>query len=290
MKDRVQVHKYTKHFETPPNALTSSGIIEGALIKHMGGHGCLQPWPWLGDKDLNYHLQSIIKDEPTEQALACLKCCEIDANARSERIDLFNNIKIPRSHLLVSSLHAQNINDEIGEGFNDCSHIKLKGNHEVLKIAQYIEKIPENISIRIDFNSSLTPEQLVQFTQQLTPDFLQRIDFIEDPFPYEPIIWDHYSKLTGLKFALDRGPIDADMGFTVRIWKPTIVSQIPDIAPICVTHNMDHELGMRYAAYQASIINNTVTVHGTGTFDESKNGYGLGMAQILDELHWEELS
>ncbi len=289
MKDQVQIHKYTKHFESPPNALSSSGIIEGALIRYRGGHGCLQPWPSLGDKDLNYHLQSVIKNEPTDQVMACLKCCEIDAKARFERIDLFNNIKIPRSHLSPPSFYTQDFNDKIGEEFNDCTHVKLKGNHEVLKISQYIEKIPENISIRVDFNSSLGPEQFVQFTQQLTPDSLKRIDFIEDPFPYEPRLWEQYSNLTGLRFALDRGPNDAEIGFAVRIWKPAIVSQIPDKTPTCVTHNMDHELGMRYAAYQSAIINNAVSVHGTGTFDESKNDHGLGMTQILDELLWEEI-
>ena len=56
MKDKVQIHKYTNHFESPPNALSSSGTIEGALINHAGGYGCLQPWPSLGDDDLKYHL------------------------------------------------------------------------------------------------------------------------------------------------------------------------------------------------------------------------------------------
>ena len=53
---------------------------------------------------------------------------------------------------------------------------------------------------------------------------------------------------------------------------------------------MDHELGRRYATYQSAIAGNAVSVHGTGTFDMSKNGHGLGMTEILDQLQWEELA
>jgi O-succinylbenzoate synthase len=287
MKDKVQIHKYTTHFESPPNALSTAGLIEGALIRRDGGYGCLQPWPSLGDEDLNYHLQSIVKSDPTEQVLACLKCCEIDADARTRGIDLFNDLIIPRSHLSVPLFPIREIINGTREDF---THIKVKGNNEVLKVAHYLEMIPEKISIRVDFNSSLSPNEFIEFTRELSPNCLQHIDFIEDPFPYDPNIWEQYSNQTGLNFALDRGPKDATLGFAVRIWKPTIFPQLPDSMPICVTHNMDHELGRRYATYQSAIIDNAVSVHGTGIFDELKNGYGLGMTEILEELQWEELA
>tara|TARA_B110000438_G_C15771130_1_gene631926 strand:+ start:743 stop:1606 length:864 start_codon:yes stop_codon:yes gene_type:complete len=287
MKDKVQIHRYTTHFESPPNALTTSGIIEGALIRFGGGYGCLQPWPSLGDKDLNCHLQSIVKNDPTEQVLACLKCCEIDANARTKGIDLFHNLIIPRSHLSVSLFPTREVGNKIRE---DITHIKVKGNNEVLKVAHYIENIPKEISIRVDFNSSLSPNEFINFTSELSQNCLHRIDFIEDPFPYDHHIWEQYSNQTGLNFALDRGPKDAAIGFAVRIWKPTIYSQLPDTIPTCITHNMDHELGRRYAAYQSAITENAISVHGTGIFDKSKNGHGLGMTEILDELEWEDLA
>ncbi|MDG1854482.1 MAG: hypothetical protein P8I97_10000 [Verrucomicrobiales bacterium] len=290
MKDKVQIHKYTTHFESPPNALSSSGTIEGALINHAGGYGCLQPWPSLGDDDLKYHLQSIVKNDLTEQAMACLKCCEIDSMARAKGIDLFNNLIIPRSHLLIPSVPVQGISENLKKDLKDFSHVKIKGNNEVLKVAHYIERIPKKISIRVDFNSSLEVEEFILFTHELTPEAFQQIDFIEDPFPYDPNLWEHYSDQSGLDFALDRGPNDADRGFSVRVWKPTISSHLPNHMPFCITHNMDHELGRRYATYQSAIAGNAVSVHGTGTFDMSKNGHGLGMTEILDQLQWEELA
>ena len=289
MTDKVQVHRYTIDLESSPNALTTESSIDGALIKYEGGHGCLQPWPSLGDDDLNFHLSSIIENRPTEQALACLKCCKIDANARDMGIDLFRNLSIPKSHLTVPFSCDHNISTEIYEQSISHSHIKVKGGNDIETLVKLLEAFPLHLSIRVDFNSSLHANQLVEFTRALSHDCLQRIDFIEDPFPYDPETWKSLSELTRVDFALDRGPFDAAIGFAVRIWKPSIFSSEPINVPVCITHNMDHELGRRYAAYQAGIITNGVTVHGTGEFESSKNGTGLGMDDYLESIMWEDL-
>ena len=290
MKDKVQIHRYTINFESSPNALTTESSIAGALIKYKGGHGCLQPWPSLGDDDLNFHLLSIIENRPTEQALACLKCCEIDSNARDMGIDLFRNLSIPKSHLTVPFSCDHNISTDIYEQSIGHSHIKVKGGNDIETLVNYLEKLPQHLSIRVDFNSSLEPNQLVKFTQNLSHDCLQRIDFIEDPFPYDPEAWKRFSELTRVNFALDRGPFDASIGFAVRIWKPSIFPAEPINAPVCITHNMDHELGRRYAAYQAGIIKSELTVHGTGNFESSKNGTGFGMDDYLESIVWGDLT
>jgi len=289
MKDKAQVHKYSTHFDFSPNALSSAGTIEGALIRHNGGYGCLQPWPSLGDEDLDYHLLSIRKNNPTEQALACFRCCEIDGNARMKGIDLFENITIPEYHFTTSVPTNHKISDEFKNELKAFTHLKVKGIKDTVKVAHYLELLPENLFFRIDFNSSLNPEECFQFVQHLNQDCRNRIDFIEDPFPYDPAIWDRCTKETGINLALDRGPQDAEHGFNIRIWKPAIFPYVTNNVPVCVTHNMDHELGRRYAAYQSAITNHTVTVNGIGLFDEAKNGPGLGMCDLLENLLWDDL-
>jgi len=289
MKNKVQIHKYKIDFDSSPNALTPERIIEGALIKYDGGHGCLQPWPSLGDNDLTFHLSSIIENNPTDQVLACLKCCRIDAEARIKGIDLFDGLNVPKSHFAVPYLEGREISTALKDEMKNFSHVKVKANNKINELAVYIENLPRHLSIRVDFNSSLEPSQLIEFTTSLSTNCLQRIDFIEDPFPYEPDMWKRHSEDSGVNFALDRGPKNANIGFAVRIWKPSVFCSEPVNMPICVTHNMDHELGKRYATYQSSVSKNAVTVHGTGSFDYSKNGTGLGMDEFLESLQWEDL-
>ena len=136
---------------------------------------------------------------------------------------------------------------------------------------------------------SYQPDQLMDFNESLSRHTRSNIDFIEDPFPYDPDLWCQYQEQTGLNFALDRGPYNANKGFKVRIWKPVILSFVETIQPICITHNMDHEFGRRYAAYCASITNYSIKVHGIGDFNHNKNGYGLGMDDYLESLSWKDL-
>ena len=164
---------------------------------------------------------------------------------------------------------------------NCLSFLANSGNF--LKTLEIINKF-SRFKIRLDFNESITPDQLMNFNESLSSHTRNNIDFIEDPFPYDPDLWFQYQKQTGLNFALDRGPYNANKGFKVRIWKPVILSSVETIQPICITHNMDHEFGRRYAAYCASITNYSIKVHGIGDFNHNRNGYGLGMDDYLESL------
>ena len=144
-------------------------------------------------------------------------------------------------------------------------------------------------NFRIDFNNSLTPDQLIGFCDSLSRELIERIDFIEDPFPYDPEIWNEYQQRTGIKFALDRGPYNAKKGFGIRVWKPLITPMVESNSPICITHNMDHELGRRYAIYCASVSKYCDNIHGTGEFNANNNGHGLGMDEYLKSLSWNDL-
>ena len=285
MKQSIKFHKYSINFEKAPNSKTTNGEVEGALIKINGGYACIQPWITLGDNDLEYHLESIASNKPTDIAKAAIKCCFIDGKARSNKVDLFQSLTPPKYHLTFNPDDLFNIDPN---SINSFTHLKIKSNENFVKTLEIINKFSQ-FKIRLDFNESITPDQLIDFNESLSSHTRNKIDFIEDPFPYDPDLWCHYQKQTGLNFALDRGPYNAKKGFKVRIWKPVILSSIETIQPICITHNMDHEFGRRYAAYCASITNYSIKVHGIGDFNHNKNGYGLGMDDYLESLSWKDL-
>ena len=285
MKPIVKFHKYSLSFVNPPNARTPSSKIKGALIMINGGYGCIQPWPTLGDKNLEYHLDSILSETPSEIAQAAIKCCMIDSEARKNKFNLFESIKIPKHHLTLNHHEYDELNTSL---LNQFTHIKLKSDNNYNSTIKIMNELME-FNFRIDFNNSLTPDQLIGFCDSLSRDLIERIDFIEDPFPYDQKLWNEYQDRTGINFALDRGPYNADKGFSVRVWKPLITPKVESNSPICITHNMDHELGRRYAIYCASVSKYCDDIHGTGEFNANNNGHGLGMDEYLKSLSWNDL-
>ena len=101
-------------------------------------------------------------------------------------------------------------------------------------------------------------------------------------------LWQELAEESGLRFALDRGPADALRGVSVRVWKPACVPHPPAGESFCITHNMDHELGRRYAAYRAATFDGPLVTCGLGQGDFG-GGTGLGMDEKLAALPWREL-
>src|SRR6185436_7313538 len=110
---------------------------------------------------------------------ASLRLARIDADARARGVSLFAGITIPESHWP---------GDDPPDAFDT---VKLKG----------ASSIPPRVRLRIDFNATLTAAELIRIAQTLPKE---RIDFIEDPCPYDETIWRNLREQTGLRLALDR--------------------------------------------------------------------------------------
>jgi len=272
----MEFWRYDLSMEFPPNARTPSGVIEGALIREGGGYGCLQAWPSLGDLPLEGQLQALRDGTPTALGEACLLCCEIDAAARRDGRDLFDGVELPPSHLLVDRLDDDTLRRAAEVGL-----VKVKRPELVAPLAQVAR-------VRIDFNCGLDAAGFGNFVDSLDAATRERIDFVEDPTPYDPRLWEALQAESGLSLALDRGPNDARQGFAVRVWKPACVAEPPAGELFCITHNMDHELGRRYAAYRAASFGGDLVACGLvgGALGE---GTGLGLDDWLENLSWREL-
>lgn len=272
----MQFFRYDMLMECPPNSRTVAGVIEGALIREGGGYGCLQAWPSLGDVPLEGQLEALRDGAPTALGKACLLCCEVDAAARRDGRSLFEGLELPPSHLLADRADDYTLRRAAAIGL-----VKVKRVELVAPLARIAR-------VRIDFNGSLDAGEFREFVAALDPPTRERIDFVEDPTPYDPQLWEALQDESGLRLALDRGPTDALRGFSVRVWKPACVALPPAGERFCITHNMDHDLGRRYAAYRAASFGGERVTCGLGQGNFG-GGTGLGLDDLLAALPWKAL-
>ena len=157
--------------------------------------------------------------------------------------------------------------------------------------------VPDHVRIRIDFNARLSPEEFLRVAETLPRD---RIDFIEDPCPYEERSWRELRERSGLRLALDRFEGVAD----VLVHKPALHTEFPRFqGEVVVTSYMDHPIGQFFAAYVAGT--NRVSprcglfthalyepdafierIEADGARLLPPEGNGVGFDDLLEDLPW----
>jgi len=231
----VDYWKYELKPKRRLSAIAAEGPRRGALIRVDGGYADIHPWPELGDAPLNEQLALLARGETTPLTRASLKFADIDRAARRDERSLFDGLTIPPSHWPGP--------DPPG-GFDT---VKLKS----------IDRIPEHVRLRIDFNATLTPEEFVRIAATLPRE---RVDFIEDPCPYDAATWTDLRARTGLRLALDRGSVAGQRrGADVLVIKPAIEEIPPTDSELVVTSYMDHPIGQLCAAFAAATAGITAT-------------------------------
>jgi O-succinylbenzoate synthase len=261
------------------SAIAAAGPRRGALIRVDDGFADVHPWPELGDSIVDAQLAMLKRGETTSLTAASLRFAAIDAAARREGRSVFEGLTIPPSHWPGA---------DPPPGFDT---VKLKS----------IDRIPDHVRLRIDFNATLTPDEFVRIAAALPRD---RIDFIEDPCPYDAATWRDLRDRTGLRLALDRGNGDEDVD--VLVVKPA-VQEIPSSrAEIVITSYMDHPLGQLCAAYAVAKVGITTTcglithvLYEPDPFIDRMRlhrarlippgGTGFGFDDLLESLPWRRL-
>jgi O-succinylbenzoate synthase len=286
------------------NAVAVEGVRRGALIRVNGGVADVHPWPELGDLPLDDQLALLARGETAQLTQSSLEFASIDAAARRDGRSLFDDLTIPPSHWPGA---------DPPPAFDT---VKLKN----------IDVIPDRVRLRIDFNATLTSDEFVRITATLPRE---RIDFIEDPCPYDAAVWRELREQTGLRLALDRGAsslqhrqeclchagsemchrhsgLSAVNSYDVLIVKPAIQEVACSDTEIVVTSYMDHPIGQLCAAYAAATANITSTcgllthvlfendpfierMRIDGTRLVPPGGTGWGFDDLLDTLPWQKL-
>jgi O-succinylbenzoate synthase len=250
------------------SAIARSGAREGALLRTDDGFADVHPWPELGDAPLDEQLALLARGETTALTAASLRLATLDGDARRRGVSLFDGLTIPQSHWP---------GDDPPEGFDT---IKLKG------------------------AASLPPET-VRVARTLPRE---RVDFLEDPCPYDEAAWRMLREETGLRLAFDRQPSAARPVCDVLVVKPALQTEWPAFdGEIVVTSYMDHAVGQFGAAYVAATHDVsdrcglfTHVLYEPDPFIERVRaegarllppaGTGLGFDELLEALPWRRLA
>ena len=270
----MYVHRYTLH-------LRRGGTREGALLRVDDGFADIHPWPELGDLPLDSQLALLSRGETTPLTAASLRLARLDGDARRRGVSLFEGLVIPLSHWP---------GNDPPPAFDT---IKTKG----------VVDFSPHVRIRIDFNARLTADEFLRIAETLPRE---RIDFIEDPCPYDEQVWRDLRERTGLPLAFDIPPTanrQPPTAFDVLIHKPALRTAWPRHNDVVVTSYMDHPVGQFGAAYIAATHETnarcglfTHVLYEPDAFIERiesdgarllpPRGTGIGFDDLLERLTW----
>lgn len=232
LHEPIHVHRYLLRSKASLNAVTAAREHEGALVKIGGGHGCLQPWPELGDLPLDRQLSILSKGGFTAMLERLRICCKLDEAARKLGRSEFVDFSIPPSH---------------GYGEEEAGVVKVKCGPDVAAEAARLKRFAA-AKLRLDFNATLTPESLRDFVRRLDDATAARIDYVEDPFDVPFPVWDKAQRELPFALASDRVPVTAE----VEVVKPALHTLQRRRRRIVFTSNMDHPIGQLFAAREAA--------------------------------------
>lgn len=307
------------------NRASDRRLHEGVLIRVGRGHGCIHPWPELGDAALEDELVALKQGQPLRLGQAALTCATIDAAAREQGAWLFDHFDMPASHALWTQAEHEppdqvdkRVDALLDDGFEA---LKIKAGTPLPELLALLERIHAaghgRLRLRLDFNATLEAEDLRQLAGRMSPGLRQSIEFVEDPLPYHPDQWSQLGTDTGLRLALDRDLERGSSGYQVAIVKPSTLNAAGWLAakhlPMILTSSMQHPLGQLYDAWMTRVFARspdhqlagcgllTHECYAPDPFLERMSrrgpvlvppagGTGLGFDDLLDSLPWNRLT
>ena len=270
-------------YELNPITANSSTKREGVLLKIQftdGAIGYADCHPWTGagleDAPVEIQLQQLrqyVKAGANAQDLIskmspllmrAMYFARLDATARKKGENLLAGLELPISHYFVGNVYGLNpqaLEKIVVQGF-DIIKVKLgKDLIQETRTLQYLCK-QSNLRWRLDFNAQLQRDVFFAWWNDNKAWLAKRIDFIEDPFPYDVSAWQSWQQENQVALALDRFFPDSCQqwsGFQVAVLKPAL-QDIRSLAPkllennkrCVVTSYLGHPLEAVASTYEAA--------------------------------------
>jgi O-succinylbenzoate synthase len=298
-----------------PNSSRKGALLKVHFEERVIGYADCHPWEELGDKSLKDQLNYLSKAILTPLTKQCLKHASIDGKARASGLNLLADLEIPSSHRLLDDL-----DEKVEAPFTACK-VKVGKNpqNEFDKLPRFFSQLPMNVSVRLDFNNRIDEKLFRCYLEILLP-WIQRIDFVEDPFTFDPACWAAIQKEYSIRLAAD---FSSEMhthyldSHSVTVIKPAVQDYeeiIPkDSRAIVFTSYLDHPLGQISAAYSAATaakkypgkiltcgLLSHYNYHANAYIDElssqgdklmpPQRGLGFGFDKLLEKENWIELT
>ena len=266
----LALHPYTLAARAALNARHSSPGVSGLLLRAHGGYACFQPWQSLGDQPMARHLEQARAGTISPLFANALAAAAIDGEARRAGRSLFDGLLIPESHAtLTEAVHPESAAAWRERGF---STLKVKLGPDWRTRMPGIEAAAEACPAlvwRFDFNESIDTGEFFQWATSLGAALRNQIDIIEDPCPFSSCDWSDLEEATGLRLAVDRQVGAPGAASFLPVCKPArdnageMLEQARRTGTkVIVTSNMDHTLGVAWAAYWAARFHAEDCLHG----------------------------
>ncbi|MBE2179143.1 MAG: hypothetical protein IAE97_01545 [Chthoniobacterales bacterium] len=285
------------------------------------GHADLHPWTEFGHPALAGHLSSLLGSTPTAMVSLALRHARTDAAARRAGVSLFKGLPGVRSHALFTDWTKAPRSE-----FQQCADagytsVKLKVGRSPAEEAAALNSLADlPLRWRLDANALFPEADFRRWLDLLNPHVRAQIEFLEDPFPYEPAAWSATAQVIPL--ALDWQLPDTPPpwpGAPLVVLKPSCQDAFTLAADaaragtdIIVTHSMDHPLGRATALWTAMRLRQrhgdlvregglqAAGLYAADNFSDClpergpqvsfPEGTGFGFDGLLAELEWQPLS
>ena len=326
---KISYHQYELLPLLNLNLFAKNNPRAGCLLKvdwengHVG-YSDLHPWPELGDDPLSKQLSDLRHGRISPQIEQSIYLAKRDAVARKKGISLFDQLPRVKNNYLISDytqVKMTDIDQVYSRGFNT---LKIKVGRDIAEDIKFVGKILSSgtFLVRLDFNNLSNWQYFERMMTELNQTQRSRIEYVEDPFPYDYVAYQEARKLC--RTAVDRefrkvvfdetqkAPVDC------IVLKPAIqdVESVISVAlkhriPLTVTSYMDHSVGMAHAIclagelkkkhdwlilqagcltgrfYQSDDFSKQVSVQ--GPYIQSIAGTGIGFDQEFKQVSWAEV-
>lgn len=307
------------------NAVSLPTAREGVLFKiewdsDLTGYADLHPWPELGDLSLEEQLAALRAGKITPQMEQTIWLARRDADARALKRNLFDLGTPVRNNYLLT--HAEDVKpgflDPIKvDGFDT---IKVKVGRDLQEEAEALIHIAAaGFKIRLDFNAMANWQIYERFMKNLDSGVRANIEYVEDPFPYDPTAWLEARELAKIGIDNQYPKVRWDQfqqcPFDVIVLKPAKMD-VDAVVTKCqewnlkttVTSYMDHPVGVAHALTVAMELKKqygdmvleagcltqrlyqmdafSAELDTKGPFIRRVKGIGVGFDHLLENLPW----
>lgn len=324
---KIWFSTYQLYVKGALNSQTKAKFRRGALLRirfpdESIGFADVCPFSEMGDRPLEFELRHIALSKPTELGERSLYYAKRDAEARKSGKSLYDlSIRI-KNHFLIPDICSFDLERIAKIEADGYSEFKIKLGRDLSRETERIEHLSNRISkrsrLRLDFNCSMSRVRFIDWFEKNQNWLRSVLEFIEDPFAYEPTDWYEVTKKYNITFALDQAadPVTTSaVGAGVIVIKPAV--QNPEVIvqkfldtdkKFVFTHHMDFPLGQMSALFAAQVEYSKVkhqllacglqhhdiyegftfqdAICSDGPFIVPPEGLGLGFDKLLEAQKW----
>lgn len=311
------------------NNLTHLGDRNGYLLKiewpdGLVGYSGLHPWPELGDASCDEQLAGLRQGQISPMLEQSIWLARKDAQLRKQDKNAFEGLVTIKNNYIVTDIDSEEegLADRLkADGFET---VKIKVGRDLKKEAEFISFLGRDgaFKLRLDFNAVGSWQTYERFMSSLDKVALQRIQYVEDPFPFDAQAWTEAKRFAPIAIDNQLSKIDLKKlnakPFDVVILKPAkndvnsiLHHSIVHDFKITVTSYMDHPVGVVHALAIASEMKKahphrvldagcmtlklfqmdsySAEVVTSGPFLKRPTGKGIGFDALLAREPWTQL-